>query len=133
MDADGTNQRQLTHPYQLADTEEDEDRSPNWSPDGTVIAFSRLHEPHLGPTGSTRYRQDIYVIRPDGTGLQRLTRLTTDNVSPAWSPDGKRIAFASDRGRDDLYDIYVMNADGTKQTRLTRTADSDFPNWQPRR
>jgi TolB protein len=131
MDADGTNQRQLTHPYQLADTEEDEDSRPDWSPDGNLIAFSRLHEPHEGKTGSTRYRQDIYVIHPDGTGLQRLTRLTSDNVSPAWSPDGKRVAFASDRGRDDLYDIYVMNADGTKQTRFTKTADSDSPDWQP--
>jgi TolB protein len=131
MDADGTSKRQLTHPYQLADTEEDEDRSPNWSPNGNTIAFSRLHEPHLGHTGSTRYRQDIYLIHPDGTGLQRLTRLTNDNVSPAWSPDAKRIAFASDRGRDDRYDIYVMNADGTKQTRLTKTADSSSPDWQP--
>jgi TolB protein len=132
MEADGTNQRQLTHPYELADVEQDEDRSPNWSPDGSMIAFSRLHEPHLGHTGSTRYRRDIYVVSPDGTGVRRLTRLSNGNDSPAWSPDGKRIAFVSDRGHDDRYDIYVMNADGTKQTRLTKTADSDAPDWQPR-
>jgi TolB protein len=129
MNTDGTNQRQLTHPYQLADVEQDEDTTADWSPDGKWIAFSRSHEPHEGNTGSTRYRADIYLIHPDGTGLRRLTRLTNNNVSPAWSPDGKRIVFASDRGHDDVSDIYVMNADGTKQTRLT--ADSFSPDWQP--
>jgi Tol biopolymer transport system component len=103
MDADGTNQRQLTLPPQKP-YEQDQDAYPTWSPDGNWIAFSRAHEPHMDKTGSTRYREDIYLIQPDGTGLRRLTRLDGANTSPAWSPDGKRIAFDSDRAREDLTD-----------------------------
>lgn len=131
MDADETNQRQLTTPLQKPDIEEDQDSQPAWSPDSARIAFVRSHEPHLGHTGTTRYRQDIYVVRADGSGLRKLTRLTDNNVSPTWSPDGKRILFASDRGHDDRYDIYVMNSDGTHQKRLTKTFDSVSPSWQP--
>ena len=50
--------------------------------------------------------------------------------SPAWSPDGKRIAFYSER--DGNAEIYLMNADGTGLTRLTRTsADEGYPAWSP--
>ena len=50
--------------------------------------------------------------------------------SPAWSPDGKRIAFYSER--DGNAEIYVMNADGSGVTRLTRTAaDEGYPSWSP--
>jgi Tol biopolymer transport system component len=50
--------------------------------------------------------------------------------SPAWSPDGRRIAFYSER--DGNAEIYVMNADGTGATRLTRTkADEGYPAWSP--
>ena len=133
MNADGTNQSQLTTPRaQPPDNEEDSD--PAWSPDGDWIAFDRLHEPHLGPTGSTRYRRDIYVIRADGTGIRRLTRRARTNSQPAWSPDGKRIVFASDRAREDWSTIYVMNADGTRQKRLITAPRHHFsPDWQPRR
>ena len=49
---------------------------------------------------------------------------------PAWSPDGGRIAFASDRDEND--EIYVMNADGAGQTRLTNTSsDEGLPAWSP--
>ena len=50
--------------------------------------------------------------------------------SPAWSPDGTRIAFYSER--DGNAEIYIMNADGTAVTRLTRTrADEGYPAWSP--
>jgi TolB protein len=50
--------------------------------------------------------------------------------SPAWSPDGRRIAFYSER--DGNAEIYVMNADGTGVTRLTNTkADEGYPAWSP--
>ena len=63
-----------------------------------------------------------------------LTQLThtaggTD-LTPAWSPDGSRIAFVSDRDGDD--EIYVMNADGSGQIRLTTSAGLDlWPAWSP--
>ena len=51
-------------------------------------------------------------------------------MSPSWSPDGSRIAFASER--DGSFEIYVMNADGGGQTRLTRNLESDLdPAWSP--
>ena len=53
-----------------------------------------------------------------------------NSVLPAWSPDGSRIAFVSDR--DGSVDIYAMKADGTGVTRLTRDAAWDlFPAWSP--
>ena len=41
---------------------------------------------------------DIYVVGADGGGLRRLTASPTDEFSPTWSPDGARIAFATDSG-----------------------------------
>ena len=53
---------------------------------------------------------DIYIMNPDGSGQKRLTNNPAFDMSPSWSPDGKKIAFVSLR---DGYEIYVMNADGT--------------------
>lgn len=61
-----------------------------------------------------------------------LTRTQRDwkDGSPAWSPDGRRIAFYSER--DGNAEIYVMNADGAGVTRLTNTpADEGYPAWSP--
>ena len=46
----------------------------------------------------------------------RMARLAAAEVAPAWSPDGRKIAFVSDR--DGTYEVYVMNADGSGQRRL---------------
>src|SRR5215204_3542268 len=58
------------------------------------------------------------------------TQVDWKDGSPAWSPDGRRIAFYSER--DGNAEIYVMNADGTGVTRLTNTrADEGYPAWSP--
>lgn len=68
----------------------------------------------------------------DAAGVHQLT--TSDGIrddsSPAWSPDGTMVAFASNPG-DGLSNIYVMNADGTNQRRLTNFFRAGSPTWSP--
>ena len=92
---------------------------------GDMIAFTRCRE----LTGCGR-GTDIWVMRPDATGLKVLTRYGTHNGSPSWSPDGRRIAFVSGRGGFDQ--IWTMKADGSDMRRLTapRALDAD-PAWSP--
>jgi hypothetical protein len=72
---------------------------------------------------------DVYDIRADGTGPIRLTDGPSMEGDPTWSPGGRKIAFASSRGRDE--DIYTMNADGTGVVRLTDLPGMvGSPAWQ---
>ncbi len=73
---------------------------------------------------------EIYSMKPDGSDIKRMT-FTGQNVEPAYSPDGSRIAFIS--SRDGEYDIYVMNADGSNQRRLTNNVSvtEQNPVWSP--
>jgi dipeptidyl aminopeptidase/acylaminoacyl peptidase len=93
------------------------------SPDGSLVAFvSNVESGHA----------KIFVERADGTGRVQLTDKTYSDTAPEWSPDGKRIAFMSDRnGR---WQLYVMDRDGTHVAQLSRddTANSDgSPSWSP--
>jgi TolB protein len=67
---------------------------------------------------------DIYVINADGSGLRRLT----DGMDPAWSPDGKKVAFA--RWRDPR-GIYVIDEDGSNETLLFGWSQAKAPAWSP--
>ena len=92
---------------------------------GSLIAFSRCRLPDSCEAGA-----DIWVIRPDASGLARLTRDGTHNDSPAWSPDGRRIAFVSGLGRFDT--IWTMKADGRGMRRVTSPRGLDEqPTWSP--
>ncbi|MFQ6037008.1 MAG: TolB family protein [Candidatus Aminicenantales bacterium] len=71
---------------------------------------------------------EIYMLTKDG--LTKLTDNTWNDEYPVWSPDGKNIAFTSDR--EGNYDIFMMNADGTGVIRLTSTpVDEKEPAWFP--
>jgi dipeptidyl aminopeptidase/acylaminoacyl peptidase len=77
---------------------------------------------------------DVYVVNVDGSGLAKLTRDSGTNGSPTWSPDGKQIAFSSDRDVDGKTKIWVMNADGSNQRILPNnqnTTNSGFLGGQP--
>ncbi|MGH2978907.1 MAG: hypothetical protein ACRDLQ_04635 [Solirubrobacterales bacterium] len=113
---------------------------PAWSPDGERIVFSNVPGPQCGYTGDEcRANQggyDIYTIRPDGSGLTRLTTAARNDIDPAWSPDGSQIAFVSNRLSDDALSghhlLHRMNPDGSGQTRMAPfSTDDGHPNWSP--
>jgi serine/threonine protein kinase/sugar lactone lactonase YvrE len=84
--------------------------APDVSPDGNWLAFRSV-----GP------REDLYVVRTDGTGQRQLTDDDYLDRTPRWSPDGKRIAFYSNRSGDNK--IWAINADGSGLQHLTRDQD----------
>ena len=95
----------------------------DWSPDGSRIVFSM---PEFGPPQSS----NVYTIRPDGTGLRQLTHDTggkLNNGADSWSPDGQKIAFASNHAG--TYQIFVMNTDGSGVTQLTHGRESHLAAW----
>jgi Tol biopolymer transport system component len=118
--ADGSDQRRIT-PWSL-----DAGDNPDWSPNGRLIVF-RSHE------GGAKQSQ-IYVVRPDGSGLRPLTRFKpgTTVLSYSFSPDGKWITFAKS-GSGGEPDIFVMRANGTRIRPITQTAHWDSaPDWGAR-
>ena len=111
------------------------DNFPLWSPRGDLIMFSRQDKGDY----------EIYTIKPDGTGVRRLTFSRGNDAHQAWSPDGEHIVFASSRmGFKDeaLYtdapqpygELFVMRYDGTNVEQLTDNQWEDgTPAWQPSR
>ena len=117
MNADGTGLRQVT------------------TADGASFTF-----PDFSPSGQARVRGNrdgvggerrLYTIDADGTGLTRLTSGAGNNDYPAYSPDGRRIVFISDRTGAEQ--VWVMDADGSHQSQLTHSGvtDDEVPDWSP--
>jgi Tol biopolymer transport system component len=100
---------------------------------GSLAASAPAQAAFSGANGKIAYQHfgfpsTIVVMNPDGTGQTDLTGFDPGAVStPAWSPDGARIAFAGDVCECG-WDIYVMNEDGTGKSSLT---SGDAPAWSP--
>ena len=76
---------------------------------------------------------DIYVMDGDGKNQKRLTVNPARDESPAWSPDGKKIAFVSNRNNvnKDRRQIWAIDADGKNPIRLTDGLVDTYPDWSP--
>jgi TolB protein len=128
MNADGTGLTRLTF-------SPGNDLSPTWSKDGKRIAFvSARDDPNPSTAGSQAW--DIYVMNSaDGGTVTRLTDRAGPDVDPAWSPDGKQVAFVSGRdadGVEDTSDLYAVTLDGLQVTRLTAEGTRvGEPSWAP--
>ncbi|MBE2315574.1 M36 family metallopeptidase [Solirubrobacter sp. CPCC 204708] len=133
IDVDGGARAAITRGMAIA-------TSPAWSPDGYRIAFS----------GFDQYRRDdqhyidaeIFTVEPDGTGLSNLTRdpecdddcpLFDSDENPVWSPDGRRIAYTSERGEtvERSFHVWTMRPDGGGKRKLTSgVAWRERPSWR---
>ena len=74
---------------------------------------------------------EIYVMDGDGRNQRRVTVNPSGDLRPAWSPDGKKIAFVSNRRNKDHLQIWVIDADGKNPVRLTDGLWDDNPDWSP--
>jgi TolB protein len=137
MNADGTGVRRLTH-------REGPDGGPFYSADGTQIVF-RGRALQAGPELDD-YRAllkkaiwrptslEIFVMNDDGSNLRQVTSLKAASFAPFFSPDGKKIIFASNVGDPQKrnFDLYLINVDGTGLERVTYNDTFDgFPMFSP--
>ena len=92
----------------------------SWAPDGTAIAFG-------GGTAEGSY--DIYLMKPGG-GEAAIRRIVENGIQPAWSPDGRFLAFTT--FRDGNLEVYLADSDGGNLRNLTRNEGYDArPAWLP--
>jgi TolB protein len=136
MNADGSDQRALTH---LTISEA---ADPQWSPDGSQIAFWSLRA--LDGSDASNTTSNIWVMKADGSNVRPVTKLTANGADcyhPSWSPDGTKLSFESERtvdGNDksgNVTNLWVINADGTGTIPLTThtatTLQSQNAVWSP--
>jgi serine/threonine protein kinase/Tol biopolymer transport system component len=94
--------------------------APDISIDGKLIVFNNY--------GS---KEDLFIMREDGTNLRQLTDDPDRDRVPRFSPDGERIAFYSNRSGK--YEIWTIRPDGSKLQQLTNNISGEvwYPNWSP--
>ena len=78
-----------------------------------------VSEGHIAFAAGTAPQLDVYVVKPDGSDLRRLTRHAAGEFDPSWSPDGRLIAYRRETPNGRPH-IYMMKADGSQKRNLTR-------------
>ena len=97
------------------------DYNPAWSPDGQWIVF----------TSERNGSADLYRVKPDGTGLERLTTNQAYEDQADVSPDGQKMVFVSTRA-DGTADLWIRDLSSNRETPLTSGRSGDFrPAWSP--
>ena len=104
MDTDGTNKKMILHNGAT-------NWAPSWHPDGTRIIFSSNRDDWHEDIKKYGHNFELYLINIDGTGLQRLTYNNVFDSFPMFSPDGKKLVFASNRNpqKPRATDIFIAN------------------------
>lgn len=109
-----------------------DDKDPKWSHDGAKIAFAS--DRHSGPeafsdtTGFAYGQYDIYTMNADGSDILRITDDPATDISPAWSPDGRKLVFASDR--TGISNLYIVDLDSAVTFPITNVLGGCFsPDW----
>lgn len=128
LNADGSDLRQLTHPPSGGG-----DSSPSWSPNGAQIVFSTNRT-----TDPTDLNAEIYVMDADGSNQRELIGptatpdLNDKNYAPAWSPDGRDIAFINRPSVGNNASIWLVHPDGTGLRQAVGGSVFTFaPAWSP--
>jgi len=102
--------------------------SPALSPDGRRAVYAVTQYDDENDSGDA----DLYVVSTAGGKPQRLTSMAGNESEPAWSPDGRYIAFVARRGTDKASQLYVIAADGGEATRVGEVPTGvSTPKWFP--
>jgi Tol biopolymer transport system component len=113
------------------------DAEGSYSPDGQWIAFSSSRDAYNRALSAAEQKQlevdpsyfaEIYIMRADGAGQRRLTRVAGYDGGPFFSPDGKRIIWRRFREDGLIADVWTMNLDGTDARQIT---DFAAMSWAP--
>jgi len=115
LPATGGKAKQLTGPLVEAS-------HPEYSPDGSQVVLQSYQ-------GGTFH---IWLMKPDGTGLRQLTFGHGDDREPRFSPDGRTVAFSSDRAFKGSYDVWTVDVASGKLKQITSDEDEEYePAWSP--
>ena len=105
---------------------------PAWSPDGSQFVFISPCRQRSDFFEKPYTDSSLYVMNMDGFSIKQLTKFPGSDFDPAWSPDGKHIAFTS--LRDGNKQIYILDVDSLVESRLTKpdvNVENSQPVWSP--